>query len=401
MKHLIKIFALIVFSISLAFTQPVDKSIKWYDVGSQQFKVQPIPFIPMDSTLNANVTTPTAGKGNIFLGLDRKMYAKWVDGVITEIGGGGATMTKQQIVDKLNESGTNWFVDNLFSIKHNSNQKPAILLNNESSKEALRLTKYMYGAPSFVSGDQSITFYKDTAGVTPTENLLGSLRFRKETTDSGMYLIYTAKVPEYVVDPPSWGYGNLPVLTMFPYGGYEMWKRPNGVTARKITIQLGTLTANRTVTYGDGSGTHVVAATSPLSVDAGTGNISLGTVAVTLGGTGSTSLTSNALLVGNGTSAVNTISPGSANTVLQSNGTAWSAKQIYYTGTINSTNDEVDVNITGLSASSVVYANWGKSVTGVPLGVLYVVSTGTNTCKIRSNSDEQYNHNIVVTVVSW
>lgn len=180
-----------------------------------------------------------------------------------------------------------------------------------------------------------------------------------------------------------------------------MWKRPNGVTARKITIQLGTLTANRTVTYGDGSGTHVVAATSPLSVDAGTGNISLGTVAVTLGGTGSTSLTSNALLVGNGTSAVNTISPGSANTVLQSNGTAWSAKQIYYTGTINSTNDEVDVNITGLSASSVVYANWGKSVTGVPLGVLYVVSTGTNTCKIRSNSDEQYNHNIVVTVVSW
>lgn len=96
MKKIIITILILIMSASVSLiAQPIDKSIKWYDVGSQQFKVQPIPFIPMDSTLAANVTTPTAGNGNIFLGLDRKMYAKWVGGTVTEIGGGtgGANTT--------------------------------------------------------------------------------------------------------------------------------------------------------------------------------------------------------------------------------------------------------------------------------------------------------------------
>lgn len=50
-----------------------------------------------------------------------------------------------------------------------------------------------------------------------------------------------------------------------------------------------------------------------------------GTLPLTNGGLGTTSFTSNALLVGNGTSTFQTISPGSSGQVLTSNGTTWSS----------------------------------------------------------------------------
>lgn len=48
-----------------------------------------------------------------------------------------------------------------------------------------------------------------------------------------------------------------------------------------------------------------------------------GTVAVTNGGTGSTSLTANNVLLGNGTSALQVVAPGTNGNVLTSNGTTW------------------------------------------------------------------------------
>lgn len=48
-----------------------------------------------------------------------------------------------------------------------------------------------------------------------------------------------------------------------------------------------------------------------------------GTLPVANGGTGSTALTSNNVLLGNGTSALQTVAPGTANNVLTSNGTTW------------------------------------------------------------------------------
>jgi hypothetical protein len=48
-----------------------------------------------------------------------------------------------------------------------------------------------------------------------------------------------------------------------------------------------------------------------------------GTLGVQGGGTGTTSLTSGAVLIGNGISAVSSVSPGSASNVLTSNGSAW------------------------------------------------------------------------------
>jgi hypothetical protein len=50
-----------------------------------------------------------------------------------------------------------------------------------------------------------------------------------------------------------------------------------------------------------------------------------GTLLVSRGGTGATTLTANAVLIGNGTSAVSAVAPGTTGNVLTSNGTSWAS----------------------------------------------------------------------------
>ena len=77
-----------------------------------------------------------------------------------------------------------------------------------------------------------------------------------------------------------------------------------------------------------GSGTvQAVTASSPLASSGGASpNISLtGIVGVANGGTGASTLTANAVLLGNTTSAVQTVAPGTTGNVLTSNGTTWTS----------------------------------------------------------------------------
>jgi hypothetical protein len=77
---------------------------------------------------------------------------------------------------------------------------------------------------------------------------------------------------------------------------------------------------------GGGGGIAAVTASSPLSSSGGaTPDISLGTVGVAKGGTGQTSLTANAVVLGNGALAVQTVAPGTSGNVLTSDGTTWSS----------------------------------------------------------------------------
>jgi microcystin-dependent protein len=57
-------------------------------------------------------------------------------------------------------------------------------------------------------------------------------------------------------------------------------------------------------------------------------------VAVALGGTGAATLTANAVLLGNGTTAVQTVAPGTAGDVLSSTGTTWQSSPGVPSGTI-------------------------------------------------------------------
>lgn len=78
------------------------------------------------------------------------------------------------------------------------------------------------------------------------------------------------------------------------------------------------LTSNQTVTLtGDASGSGSTSI-----------SVTLSTVTANKGGTGRTSLNSNSLLVGNGTSPINFIAPGSSGNLLVSNGTSWISKGV-------------------------------------------------------------------------
>ena len=95
----------------------------------------------------------------------------------------------------------------------------------------------------------------------------------------------------------------------------------SGVT---VTNSAGGISISAT---GTGGTVTNVTATSPLASTGGTTpDISLsGTIPVNKGGTGQTSLTLNNVILGNGTSAVQVVAPGTTGNLLTSNGTTWAS----------------------------------------------------------------------------
>jgi len=108
------------------------------------------------------------------------------------------------------------------------------------------------------------------------------------------------------------------------------------------TLAKATLTAGTGITITNGSGTITIDADNNgtvTSVDASGGTTGLtftggpittsgtltlsGTLAVSNGGTGASSLTANNVILGNGTSAVQEVAPGTSGNVLTSDGTTW------------------------------------------------------------------------------
>jgi hypothetical protein len=72
---------------------------------------------------------------------------------------------------------------------------------------------------------------------------------------------------------------------------------------------------------GTGSNTGAFSGANITSLNAS--SVSSGTLAVANGGTGSNTLTANNVILGNGTSAVQFVAPGTSSNVLTSNGSAW------------------------------------------------------------------------------
>ena len=87
------------------------------------------------------------------------------------------------------------------------------------------------------------------------------------------------------------------------------------------------------VIAGNTSGTVTLAApdvagTTTLTLPATSGTVITGTggvTAVAQGGTGASTLTANNVLLGNGTSALQAVAPGTSGNVLTSNGTTWTS----------------------------------------------------------------------------
>ena len=114
----------------------------------------------------------------------------------------------------------------------------------------------------------------------------------------------------------------------------RLFYKDNGGTVQTIGAKLGTNVATALGTAVGSAGAFVVnggALGTPssgtltnatgLPIVAGT----TGTLSVARGGTGATSLTANNVLLGNGTSALQTVAPGASGNVLTSNGTTWTS----------------------------------------------------------------------------
>jgi hypothetical protein len=115
---------------------------------------------------------------------------------------------------------------------------------------------------------------------------------------------------------------------------------------------------------GNGTSAFTAAATVPA------GDVS-GTLGVANGGTGAATLTANNVLLGNGTSAVQTVAPGASGNVLISNGTTWTSAASPVSGSL-------DAVATGsLSNGSTVVINTDGTVSVVAPVITPVPSAGT------------------------
>lgn len=89
-----------------------------------------------------------------------------------------------------------------------------------------------------------------------------------------------------------------------------------------VTSVSGTGTVNGLTLTGTVTSSGSLTLGGTLSVNLSTSTVT-GTLPVANGGTGANTHTANAVLIGNGTSAITSVSPGTSGNVLTSNGTAW------------------------------------------------------------------------------
>ena len=150
-----------------------------------------------------------------------------------------------------------------------------------------------------------------------------------------------------------------------------------GDTSGSVTLQAPAVAGSTVITLPSTSGTLLAP--------------SGGTLPVASGGTGATTLTANNVLLGNGTSAVQVVAPGTSGNVLTSNGTTWSSTALPaggvtslngQTGAITNTSYQVlgsyVIGYPSSGASSA--ATPGSTYAGSGIPVLNTVGGNTGTC---------------------
>ena len=190
----------------------------------------------------------------------------------------------------------------------------------------------------------------------------------------------------------------------------------NAVVAASNTIQLG----NGNITNVKTSGTLTAGAVTYPNID-GTANQVLttdgsgaaawvtpsttataysGTLPVANGGTGATTLAANNVLLGNGTSALQAVAPGTTGNVLTSNGTTWTSTAapssgVPYTGATGAVNlGAFDLTVNGLTigkgAGSIGY-NTAIGANALNSNTTGLINTAIGNGALQSNTEGGYN----------
>lgn len=174
----------------------------------------------------------------------------------------------------------------------------------------------------------------------------------------------TAVKLDALVDSATFASGAVDASTTALSGGAIIVK-DLGVTAAKLETAT-----NGQLMIGNGTGFTKAALTAGtnISVTNASGAVTLGltgTVAAANGGTGAATLTANNVLLGNGTSAVQFVAPGTSGNLLTSNGTTWASS--IPSGGISSAGATITTNTTLTAASPgyqpIAMTALGQSVT--------------------------------------
>ena len=131
-----------------------------------------------------------------------------------------------------------------------------------------------------------------------------------------------------------------------------------------------------TVSAATFSGSFTGSGANLTNLDAG--DIATGTLGVPRGGTGATALTANAVLLGNGTSALQTVAPSTSGNVLTSNGTTWTSAAPTTGANPAGSGSELQFRSTGTTFGALT----SSSVSGANLtlgGLLTVTPAAANT----------------------
>jgi trimeric autotransporter adhesin len=153
-------------------------------------------------------------------------------------------------------------------------------------------------------------------------------------------------------------------------------------------------TGNGSVTSVDvlGGSTGLTTSGGPITTS---GNITIaGTLVVGNGGTGVTSLTANAVVIGNATGAVTTVSPGALNNALISNGTNWVSQALPASGV--TVTDDTSSNATRYITLT---ANTSGTITTVNVSstkLTFNPSTGVLGASIHSSTNGIHINNLTI-----
>jgi hypothetical protein len=151
----------------------------------------------------------------------------------------------------------------------------------------------------------------DNASTTLDTIVSGSIDYwtlLDNSTSAGTWIAYSLLPSSYDFNNTSASFGNAAIIN-------STW---NGST-------IG-------VTYG-GTGLNSISTSNYAIYSSAANTLTAGTLPVAAGGTGSTSLTANNVLLGNGTSALQVVAPGTSGNLLTSNGTTWQSTAASFAST--------------------------------------------------------------------